>query len=213
MMAITKFTATEISQFQNNCPTLSQIDIGTDLNTVIDAVNANTNCDVDISAYKSKINIMCPFNGAKLGDIIQDIIDACNDASHEATDLTADEIKALNGTCDTLKGLELGTKLQDMIDSVNEHTPTIHVKKIVATPKSATITSGSSADITISVTPANASDKTFAVATAPSGIVTTSISGSKITVTGASVGETVMTVTPTDTSASAITCNIEVTSA
>ena len=126
---------------------------------------------------------------------------------------TADEIKALNGTCDTLKGLELGTKLQDMIDSVNEHTPTIHVKKIVATPKSATITSGSSADITISVTPANASDKTFAVATAPSGIVTTSISGSKITVTGASVGETVMTVTPTDTSASAITCNIEVTSA
>lgn len=212
-MAITKFTATEIAQFQNNCPTLSQVDIGTDLNSVIDAVNSNINCDVDISDYKSKINIMCPFNGAKLGDVIQDIIDACNDADHEASDLSADEIAALNGTCGTLKGLGLGDKLQEMIDSVNEKTPTIHVKKITATPKSASITNGSSAEITISVTPANATDKTYAVATDPSGIVTTEISGSKVTVTGASVGTTVMTVTPTDTSASAITCNIEVTSA
>lgn len=119
----------------------------------------------------------------------------------------------MNGTCDTLKGLDLGAKLQEMIDSVNEKTPTIHVKKITATPKSASITSGSSADVTISVTPANASDKTFTVATDPSDIVTTEISGSKIIVTGTSVGTTVMTVTPTDTSASAITCNIEVTSA
>ena len=155
---------------------------------------------------------MCPFNGAKLGDVIQDIIDACNDADHEATDLTSDEIKALNGTCDTLNGLDLGAKLQEMIDSVNEKTPTIHVKKITATPKSLTVVSGASGDITISVTPANATDKSFYCLPYDESIVSAVISGSKITVTGTSVGTTTLTVTPTDTSASAITCNIEVTS-
>ena len=77
-MAITKFTTTEIAQFQNNCPTLSQVDIGTDLNSVIDAVNNNINCDVDISDYKSKINIInCWWNN------ITSYNNFCNSIHHE----------------------------------------------------------------------------------------------------------------------------------
>lgn len=116
----------------------------------------------------------------------------------------------MNGTCGTLKGLGLGTKLQAMIDSVNEKTPTIHVKKITATPSSFSIDQGASQDVVITVTPNNATDKTFSVTTDPSDVVSTEISGSKIIVTGDSIGSTVMTITPTDTSASAITCSVGV---
>lgn len=43
-MAITKFTNTEIAQFQNNCPTFAKMDIGATLNEVIDAINSNVDC-------------------------------------------------------------------------------------------------------------------------------------------------------------------------
>ena len=153
---------------------------------------------------------MCPFAGAKFGDTIQDIIDACNDTEHEAVALTDAQIAAFNGTCDTLFGLNLGDKLAAMIEAVNNQDPTIHVRSISA-PETVTVAASGSTSITVEVTPSNASDKTFSIAVSPDDVISAEIDGSNVNISGLTAGEATITITPTDTTASAVECVVTVT--
>lgn len=210
-MAIVKFTEDEIKKFKIGCPTLSKIDIGAILNNIMDAING-TSLGEFTDKDKEFLDNMCSFNGIKLGSLISRLREACGDLDAVVNPLEDKQILALNNTCNTLKGLNLGDKIQEIIKVLTDREKPVELQSI-SIPETLKIDEKGTGEIEVTFVPENATNKEFTIDNAGSEFfeATPNVTEGKITISGILAGSGVLTVTPSDNNASAATCTVTVT--
>ena len=210
-MAIVKFTEDEIKKFKIGCPILSKIDIGTILNNIIDAIDG-TSLEEFTDKDKKSLDNMCLFNGIKLGSLIFQLREACGNLDIVINPLEDKQISALNNTCNTLKGLKLGDKIQEIIETLTSREKPIKLQSL-SIPTTLEIDEEGTGEIKITFVPENATNKEFTIDNAGSEFfgATPNVAEGKRAISGILAGSGVLTITPTDNNASAVTCTITVT--
>lgn len=210
-MAIVKFTEDEIKKLKIGCPILSKIDIGAILNNIIDAIDG-TSLEEFTDKDKKSLDNMCLFNGIKLGSLISQLREACGNLDVAINSLEDKQILALNNTCNTLKGLKLGDKIQEIIETLTNREKPIKLQSL-SVPATLEIDEKGTGEIEITFVPENATNKEFTIDNAGSEFfeATPNVAEGKIAISGILAGNGVLAITPSDNNASAVTCTITVT--